>query len=173
MAWTPEQDDRLRELAADGWSVRRIADDLGKGKSVVAFHGRQLGIDWDRSNVTAAADAARAHNKARRAVLAARMLDEAEYALDLIHEPHIHLLKDGTKVHLDQPDAASHRNYMTSAGIAVDKHLAIERVDTDGGRDQAVSVLERMVDAWGIPRTAAQTDPDDVGVGDLDDEDDE
>lgn len=149
MAWTPEHDTRLRELHARELSVRAIADELDVSKSLVSRKAQDLGLAFDRSRTAAATQAVAADNKARRALLAARFLDEAQAALDRITQPYVMTLgsKDGPmSITLDEPDAGAHRNFITAAAVAADKHIALEKVDADGVGEVAKSMLEKLLE---------------------------
>jgi hypothetical protein len=163
MAWNADDDARLRELHALGWSTRRIADEMGYSKTEVARHGNQLGLEWNRARTAAATQAKVVDNKARRAALTSALLDDVEKIRGKFWAPYTFVAgsKDGPAVlDLPEPDAASLRNYVTSAAVLIDKHVALAKVDQDGGRAQALSLVEAMVTGLGIATGAAEVEDD-------------
>lgn len=147
-AWEDHHDQQLREYHAQELSTRAIGERMGFDFSTVARHARELGLAFDRSRTNAAANAAQIDAKAKRAILAQRFLDEAAHALDRIQEPYVMTLgsKDGPQsITLDKPDAGAHRNFMTTAGIATDKAIALDKHDSDSIGEEAKSMLERLL----------------------------
>lgn len=161
--WEPHHDDQLRELHAQELSTREIGARMGFDFSTVAKHARDLGLPFDRSRTAAAAHAAETDAKARRALLAHRFLDEANDALDKLHDEYdfVAATKDGIQVRtLDRPDAGAYRNFMTSAGIATDKAIALDKHDTDSVSEVAKSMLEKLLDL--VPDAPAETPAQDA-----------
>lgn len=147
--WKPHHDDQLRELHAQELSTREIGARMGFEFSTIARRARSLGLKFDRTRTAAATKAAETDAKARRALLAHRFLDEANDALDKLHEQYefVAATKDGIQTRtLEQPDAGAYRNYMTSAGIATDKAIALDKHDTDSVSEVAKSMLEKLLD---------------------------
>ncbi|MBN0040237.1 hypothetical protein JN535_08680 [Cellulosimicrobium cellulans] len=147
--WEPHHDDQLRELHAQELSTRDIGERMGFSFGTIARRARTLGLEFDRSRTAAATHAAATDAKARRAILAHRFLDEANDALDKLHQEYdfVAATKEGIQVRtLNQPDAGAYRNFMTSAGIATDKALALDKHDTDSVSEVAKSMLEKLLD---------------------------
>lgn len=144
--WEPHHDDQLRELHAQELSTREIGARMGFSFGTIARRARDLDLPFDRSRTAAAAKAAETDAKAKRAMLAHRFLDAANDALDKLAQPYTMPLASGKVLELDQPDAGAHRNYMTSAGIATDKALALDKHDTDSVSEVAKSMLEKLLD---------------------------
>lgn len=101
---------------------------------------------FDRSATKNATDAARADAKSERAELSRLLLRRAREALEAMDEPFIVARIGGkdnvyTEQLVDGPPTGDQRNLMIIAATALDKHLIIERHDTD---DQNLA----GVDAW-------------------------
>ena len=163
-SWTPDHDTRLKTLHASGESLRACARQLGFAQSTVSKHGTRLGLTWDRSQTEAATVAKTADNRARRAALSARFLDEVEAALDDLDGPAL-VYRFGGKENLysqstiDQArlNPESRQRLLTSAAIAVDKHRILEQIDGDPGVEAGRSLLAGLADAFGL--TDPQTPP--------------
>lgn len=144
-----------REFGVSTRTVQRYADDLGLADSL-----KQVTAD-----TRAATEAAREHLRARRAALSARMLDEAEYALDQLHVPFLAFSfggKDNTynEHQLPGPPAGDIRNLMTSAAVAIDKHVVLDRHDAQAEDDQAGEVLGKLFDGLGAAYRAIKASKD-------------
>lgn len=142
---TQAERDQVAELHAAGKSRADIGRQLGRSATTIGRIGEQLGLSWDRTR-TAAATAARSTDlAARRAELAALLLDDAFKIRERLYKPYtvVGFSKDGEPltVELTEPPAAELRNIMTTIGIAVDKHLVLARADADTSGRAAV-------DAW-------------------------
>lgn len=91
-------------------------------------------ITFDRAATKAATEARVVDLKARRAAIAERFATRAEELLDLMSEQHtVTSFHEGEMVTgiIDRPTSGDIKNYMTAAGIAIDKTLTIERHDSD------------------------------------------
>lgn len=148
----PEERERVQQLHAEGKSRNEIARELGRGVATVTRITQALGLKFDREQTKAATAAAIADNKALRTATSRRFLEEANKALDRLHEPCLVYNFGGSnntyREHtLDRPPGGELRNFMTSAAIALDKHAAIEKHDADAGTEGARSVLGALGEA--------------------------
>lgn len=101
---------------------------------------------FDRSQTKRATEALVVDAKARRAEIGRKFLEKADRLLDQMEQPHIVFNIGGkdnvyTEHLMDAPPTADIRNLMTSAAIALDKHMAADKHDSD---DQGLAA----VDAW-------------------------
>lgn len=127
---------RVRKLAREGMSRNAIAREVGISSSTVTTicQAARPPISFDRRATKAATEARVADLKAERVKLAAKFSQRAAELLDLMDQPHTvvgwyeGVMSTGT---IDRPTSADMKNYMTAAGIALDKTLAIERHDSD------------------------------------------
>jgi hypothetical protein len=142
---TDAERDRVAELHAQGQSRAQIGRELGRSPNTIGRIATAAGLSWDR---TATADATRARQvdlAARRAELAALLLHDAFtlrerlYAATIVYA----FTKDGDYVEhtLPSPPSGDLRNTMTTIAVAIDKHLALVKVDVD-------STGKAAVDAW-------------------------
>lgn len=150
--FTDEERDRLRELHAQGLSLHEIARRMGRGKTTISRHAASMGLSWDRSKTIEATKARTADVKALRAELKHQFLVKAGELLAQMDEPYL-VFNFGGKDNsyndrlLDRPPTADLRNLMTAAAVAVDKHAVLERLDSDGGAEQAKSMIGELAGA--------------------------
>lgn len=165
---TPDELDRIRDLHAQGMSSRAIAAELGRAFSAVSRHCRDMGLTFDTARTEQATEVRVVANRARRAELETRFLDEAANLLDQLHNPHLvyNFSKDNdfATAELDEPDVAAKATLIRAAGVAVDK--AVKLADTDKATAEA-QVGKSMVGAlFGMFQAAlpddAPADPDDT-----------
>lgn len=146
---TPEQRDNiLTDILTGDLSRNEIARKHHVSAGSVTNIAKAAGHSdaFDRSRTKNATEAARDDNKARRTALSKRLLDRAQEALEQMDRPHLTFKIGGkdniyTEHMLDNPPTGDMRNLMIIAATAIDKHLVIERHDTD---DQNLA----GVDAW-------------------------
>jgi hypothetical protein len=141
-----EEREHVRRLHAEGKSRNEIARDLGRGVATVTRIAKDLGLSFDREQTKAATAAAVADNKALRAAISRRFLEETAKVLDRLNAPYLVYAfggkdNDYNQQLLDLPPAGELRNLMTAAAVAFDKHMAADRHDND---DQGLAA----VDAW-------------------------
>lgn len=148
-------------------SRNQIARDHNVAPSTVTRVAQGAGLTgaFDRSNTKRATEARETDNRARRAQLAADLLDDAQRLRQRAWSTYTQHVATRTSVEvvtLDLPPLAEVRNAYTALGIAVDKSLALERVDSDDGADAARSMLARLGDALteaaGTPPAVEDTD---------------
>lgn len=128
----------LTDVRAGTKSQRQIARDNGVSTTAVRKIAASAGLnDWSRERTEKATRASLADQRAQRAVLSQRFLDEANWLLDQMHKPHL-VYSFGGKENsyndreLPQPPTTDLRNLMVSAATAYDKHLAQDRHDAGG-----------------------------------------
>lgn len=140
------------EAIKAGGTRNQIARDLGVSPSTVSKIARDDGLTsaFDRSQTKNATEAAKADNAALRAATSRRFLEECNRFLDDLHAPILVWNfggKDNTfnSKELPKPSTADKRNLITSAAVAIDKHLAVEKHDNSGESHAAVDAwLEEM-----------------------------
>ena len=86
---TPTEVEHIRRLHGEGRSLRSIATELGRSFSVVGRYCRDMGLTFNAERTANATEKKQAENKAKRAELECRLLDEATELLDQLHEPHL------------------------------------------------------------------------------------
>lgn len=138
----------LDDITAGNNSCRGIGRDHGVSDATVRKIAAEAGIvdAFSRAQTENATRAVVADNKARRAAMATRLLGEAEAFLDQMGQPYAVYAFGGRdneyREHLrDRPPPAELRNLMVSAATAIDKHLVLDKHDSDDGSLPTV-------DAW-------------------------
>lgn len=142
--------DRIRELAAAGVARNEIARRLQVSTGTVTKYAPRGSFDR-----TGTALAVRAHHvdmAARRAQLAQKLLDDAARLRQQIWEPTtIYNFggKDNTynEKHVDEPPFEAKRTLMQATTTALTAHLRLVDHDSDGGLDEARSVLDGFMNA--------------------------
>lgn len=139
---TAAERDRIAALHAEGATCTAIARDLGRSKSTVAKAAKAAGLTFNAERTTPATENRVAANRAKRAALETRFLDEAGKLLDQLGQPHLVFSfggRDNTYAEhlLDAPDVAAKRALMSAAGTAVDKALKLADADKAGNGAEA------------------------------------
>jgi hypothetical protein len=146
-------DSKLRAaIIADiqaGKKRNEIARERRVSSSTVSLIAKAEGLNFDRSKTEIATRAVQVDSKARRAALAARLLNKAAELLDLMDEPYlVHSFGGRDNSYneqlLDRAPASDLRNLMTSAAVAIDKHAVLEKLDVDSGAASAKSMLGEL-----------------------------
>lgn len=128
---------RVRKLARAGRSQNAIAREVGIAQSSVKriCDAAKPPITFDRSKVRAANEARVFDAKAARAKVSEQAVERIGKLFDLLDAEHTvhHFDKDGVMSTgtLDRPTSGDVKNYVTSIGILVDKHLALVKMDSD------------------------------------------
>lgn len=139
---------------AAGKSCTAIATELGRSRAAVSRHARAMGLTWDTTRTEQATKVKLADNRAKRAALESRLLDEAGLLLDQLHRPHLVYSfggRDNTYAEheLDEPDVSAKRSLVQAASTAIDRSLKIAAVDqastgADAGRSMIGSLFAAL-----------------------------
>lgn len=145
---------QIATLCKEGKTYAEIATLLKFSPQTIRSHAIQLGFAPQAPDPAVIANRT-ARIAAKRAALAERALEEAEWFLDSLRKPTMvfafggkeneyneHLLPSGPPI----PDK---RNLMQAYSIAVKSHIELERIDTDEGAE-ARSMLSELADALGM-----------------------
>lgn len=146
---TEEQRTEVIALAKAGKSRNDIVRETGIAAGTVTKIVHAAGLSFDRAATEQATAAKVLDNKARRALLAERLLTIAGEQLDRIGEQGLVYAFGGkdnkyNERWQDRPPPADVRNLMTAAAIAIDKHAVLEKLDTDNGAAGARSMLGEL-----------------------------
>lgn len=164
--WTDTEDQQLRDLAAAGTSIRKMADAVGRHQSSVKRRLDRLGIHGDRTQTAAATQAKVIDAKARRAALEVALLEDAEKLRTQLWAPtKVYNFggKDNTynERDVDEPPNADKLKLMQAVGIAVDRSIKISDHDADTGITEAVGALDQIADALAeVAKTLPDMGPD-------------
>lgn len=140
----------------------KIAKETGLTKYRIDKICKAEGIKFDRSNP--GLEAMRAANevdaRVARAVVSQKVLAEIESVFKRMHEEHIVIgWHQGMAFEhkLKEPTSGDLKNYATTIGILIDKHLALERYGVEDG--EVDSSLAKMQTATEVARIM-KTHPD-------------
>lgn len=141
---------RVRELHADGKSRNEIARELGRGVATITRIAKAEGLDFDREQTKQAVAAKRLDSKARRADLAALLLDDAHRLRKRLWEESKQIASSpaGPEViTLDLPPARDAKDFMYAVSGAVKSHTELEKLDSDTGASAAKAMLGALGEA--------------------------
>ena len=145
---------RVAELHAQGMSRNDIARQIKRSPSTVTKLARELGLAFDRSETKAATAAKVADAKARRADLAALLLEDAHRLRRQLWEP-CELVKIGgkdniaTREPLEQPLFEDQLKIMQTTSLAAERHARLVELDADAGIEDGKAMLTQLATALG------------------------
>ncbi|WEV41628.1 helix-turn-helix domain-containing protein [Bifidobacterium sp. ESL0682] len=149
---TQAEQDRIRELHAQGKSLNSIAKTLHRSNSTVKKYADLMGLSFDRGATMNATKAKSADAAAKRADLKNRLLDEAALLLEDLHKPYpVYSFTQSGKYlehEMKKPSADVIRNLMTSVGIALQRSIDLERVDQQS--EASTTVIDDYLKTLGI-----------------------
>lgn len=127
------------------------ARELGIPKTTIHRWAKRAGLDAPPVERTAAATAhASATARQKRELLGSAVLDDAEALRQMLSEPYEVVDSAGTVATLPHPTARDMRDLSVSFGILVDKHIALQGLDNDGGTEKAKGLLGTLAEQLGI-----------------------
>lgn len=147
---TDRDRNQVRALHADGCNRNEIARRIGRSPSTVTKIARELGLTFDRTKTKAATAARVADAKARRAYLAALLIEDAHRLRTQLWEP-CKLVKIGgkdnvaTEHELDQPLFEDQLKIMQTTSLAADRHARLVEMDRDDGNTEVASLLGTLL----------------------------
>jgi len=129
-----------------------LAEELGVSRTTIHRLTKEAGLEgiWERSQTQNATQARQADLAELRSLTSARFLRKANEMLDRMDEPCEVFAFGGVdnrvSTHvLDRPPSQDARNFMISAATALDKHLVLDRHDSDDKGGAAVDAWLRHV----------------------------
>ena len=142
-----EERQRIVDLLKSGKSFREVADLTGRSWGSIHNVAVGAGVRRDVQRTKKATEARRADIRARMALVAEGLVDDAARLREQIFAPHIAFNfggKDNTyeEHEIPEPTARDKQALMTSIGIALDKARLITE-DTNGGN--AMNVMRAWV----------------------------
>lgn len=128
------QRQEIIDLLPSGKSCNQIAKDTGRGKTTVHRIARDVGHKWGQSNLERAREARKWYCAESRAMIAARLEDEANQLLDDLHKPYLAFNfggkeNDYNEHHFDEPPTESKFTIMRAVQAAVRTVTEIIKVD--------------------------------------------
>lgn len=120
------------------YSRERVAKKTGLTRYRIDKICKAEGLKWDRSDAGLRAMwAANAQDaRAVRSQISQQVLDELQSIFQKMHEPHVVVgWHQGMAFEhtLQGPTSSDLKNYATTIGILIDKHLVLERYNTENG----------------------------------------
>lgn len=143
---------RITQLATEGRSARSIATEVGVAASTVSKVCREANppIKFDRAKTKAATEARREDAKARRARIAEGFLDDVETLRGQLfatrERTHFDPKTRETTTYTSPLTPGELRDLAVSAGVLLDKHLSIAKLDSD---DRDLPSVDRWI-AWAL-----------------------
>lgn len=149
---TPEQRAQILALHAAGHSCQSIARETGLSAQTVSKYAREAGRSFDRAKTKAANAANSADFKRRRLEHAGRALDLAEYVLERFPAKYRRVVKGVNGAELVDVDPAPEdlRQYAAAYALLVDKHLALDKHDRGDDHEEARSMADKLLEAFGL-----------------------
>lgn len=170
---TDQDRDAVRTLHAQGLGRNEIARRIGRGTRTVSVIAAELGLTFDRAEMTEVATKVRQADLAeRRTILAEALVDDAMRLTEQMWQPAKVFNIGGkdntyTEKAVDEPPADAKRALMLAAGQAIQRSVQLVPPVTATGEDDARSVLGRMMaglaTVWNDQQQAAGADE---GAGD-------
>lgn len=131
---------KVAELHAQGYSRNRISRELGISTAIVTRIAAEAGLSFDRTITRAATEAVMDDLKTRRGKLAVGLLDDIDRLRPMLFESRL-VVGKYDQISMVEPTTTDVKNLLISIGIALDKHIALTKLDSDD-RDLPA------VDAW-------------------------
>ncbi|WP_242908690.1 hypothetical protein [Actinomadura terrae] len=144
----------VAELHARGLNRNAIAREIGRAQSTVSKIARELGLTFDRRRTAEATRAKVIDAKARRAELAALLLEDAHRLRVQLWEP-CDLVKIGgkdnvaTREPLERPLFDDQLRIVQAAGLAAERHARLVELDADNGVNDGRAMLTNLAEALG------------------------
>ncbi|MGW3305896.1 GcrA family cell cycle regulator [Streptomyces sp. NPDC001073] len=148
--FSDEDEERLRQLHADGVSRNEIARQMDWSVATITNHATRLGLSFDRSATRAATEARQVDLTARRQLIQEQLLDVAETALGRTQREYLVTgwTHTGEIVHelLREPPAKETKD-LTAAAMSALARFDQKAKDDAGGDDRNLSAIDRFLSA--------------------------
>jgi hypothetical protein len=167
--FSAEDEERLRQLHADGVSRNEIARQLEWSVATITNHAQRLGLSFDREATRAATDARQVDLKDRRQRIQEQLLDLAERAIERAQDRYlVHGFShtgESVAEWLQQPPAKETKDLTLAASSALTSALKLAQVDAgDEGRENAQGLLRTLGEAMtAAARELGGDDADEYG----------
>jgi predicted transcriptional regulator len=164
-----EDEERLRQLHADGVSRNEIARQMEWSVGTITNHAQRLGLSFDREAIRAATDARQVDLKDRRQRIQEQLLDLAERAIERAQDRYlVHGFShtgESVAEWLQQPPAKETKDLTLAASSALTSALKLAQVDAgDEGRENAQGLLRTLGEAMtAAARELGGDDADEYG----------
>lgn len=142
----------IADIEAGELSRNAIAKKHGVAASTVTSIAKRAGLTdaFDRSATRKAVEARQVDLRDLRSQTSQRFLTEANDFLDQLRQPFVAFNFGGrentyAEKRMDRPPVDAQRQLITSAAIALDKHLAVEKHDSGINIGEATSLLGELI----------------------------
>jgi hypothetical protein len=144
---TEKERQRIIELCKEGKSCCKIAKEVGRSKDSVSRIAKSIGHKFGQSNADNAHEARKWYCAESRALIAARLEEEANLLLDDLHKPHVAFNfggkdNDYNDHHFDEPPTEAKFTIMRSVQAAVRTVSDIVKVDNRGDDETQTRIKE-------------------------------
>ncbi|MET9510768.1 hypothetical protein ABZX62_20300 [Streptomyces flavidovirens] len=152
--FSPDDEEQLRQLHADGVSRNEIARQMGWAVGTITNHAQRLGLSFDREAVRAATDARQVDLKEQRQRGEQRLMEHFNRMLDRAQNRYLMhgFSHTGESVAewLQEPPARETKDLTTAAVQALNAAVKLAQVDAgDSGREEARSMLGKLFTGLG------------------------
>lgn len=170
---TEADEEKVRELHAQGLGRNEIARQIGRGQRTVSVIAARLNLSFDRTATEEATRARMADLAEKRAILADALTDDALRLSSQVWEPSVVYNfggKDNTyEEHLvDEPPAADKRALMAAATAAAAQSVRLVPPAADAGAQEARSMVGKLFE--GLAEVARQIEAEDAAGGEAEGE---
>lgn len=150
--WTADDDDLLREHVANGLSIQKTADAMGRSYSTIQDHAKQLGLSFARSAPIEAIVARTMDARAERAQFRDELMqDLKKLKAQLWSSVEVYNFggKDNTfeSAVLDQPPIADQLRLVQAISTGMATIEKIDKMDADQGVTDAAGMLDQIAEA--------------------------
>lgn len=163
---TAEDEQRVRELHAQGLGRNAIAREIGRGPRTVSVIADRLNLTFDRTHTAVATEARKTDAKARRTAIIEALYDVVEDDLAYLQDDTYDLVEVsmGAPVRYDvnRLPAQDRKALITSISTATTALAKLEALEGDPANGEARSMLLDLSNAL---RAAAGAPEDDDGEG--------
>ena len=140
-----QRSEAVRMYGTDGPTA--TSRELGIPKTTIIRWAKAAGVEAPTAAQTAAATARYQQTaKQKRAMLKEALIDDAEALRLKLSEPYQVVTDSGEVVTLPHPTARDMRDLSVAMGILVDKHIALNGIDDDGGLEETKGLLSSLWD---------------------------
>ncbi|MGW2707305.1 hypothetical protein [Streptomyces sp. NPDC001340] len=148
--FSAEDEERLRQLHADGLPRNEIARQMGWAVGTITNHASRLGLSFDREAVRAATDARQVDLRDRRQRIQEQLLDLAENAIGRTQSRYLlHGFSHTGEIvaeWLQQPPAKETKD-LTAAATSALARFDQKAKDDAGANDRNLSAIDRFLSA--------------------------
>jgi hypothetical protein len=146
---TDDDRQQLRALHADGHGRNEIARRMKRSPRTISVLAEELGLDFDRTHTAVATEARKVDAKARRAAIIDGLYDVVEDDLGYLKQGGDYAMAevsmgDVVRYELDRLTAQDRKALIGGISTATTAAAKLEAIDSNGGADEAKSMLGQL-----------------------------